>query len=93
MTGKDVEQTAEPESVPAWRAKLAAWGAVALVVLGALVGMWAYFRWEDTVPVPLLGPLAAKIVAVGLVFMGGALTGLIGTRTTATEDANDADDS
>ncbi|WP_369207553.1 hypothetical protein [Streptomyces sp. PU-14G] len=94
MADKDVERTAAPEGAPkpAWWAKPAAWGAVALVVLGALLGTWTYWGWEDAVPLPLLGPLAAKIVSVGLVFAGGALLGSLGARTTGLEDTNGAKD-
>lgn len=94
MTDKDVEQAAEPESgpKPTRRARLAAWGAVALVLLGALVGAWAFFRLDDALHVPLLGPLAAKIVAAVLVFTGGALLGSTGARTTGLDATNEPRD-
>ena len=94
MTDEDVEPTAEPESVPEpdrW-GKLAAWGAVALILLGGLLAAWAFFRWEDALPIPLLGPLAAKIVAIGLVFAGGAVLGHLNERTPGLESTNDAKD-
>lgn len=87
MTDRGVERAAGPESAPqpSRRARLTAWGAVVLIVLGALLGAWACLRLEDAVPVPLLGPLAAKIFSVGLVFTGGALLSHVGGRTSGLE--------
>lgn len=92
VTDEDVEQTAGPESTPepGRPANLVAWGAVALIILGAFLGAWAYLRWEDTLDIPLLTPLVAKIGAVALVFTGGALLSSVGARTTGVEDSNGA---
>ncbi|NLU66767.1 hypothetical protein [Streptomyces sp. HNM0574] len=77
MTDKDA-----PQGRTSRRAHLAAWGAVALVALGSVLGTWTYFRPEGDAGLPLIGLLGAKILTVVLVFGGGALLSLVRGRAT-----------
>jgi hypothetical protein len=74
------------------RDELAAWGAVVMIVLAGFLGMWGYFDWEDSLPLPLLNPLAAKIMAFVLAFSGGALLSEKKRRTPDSRDADGAED-
>ncbi|POX39551.1 hypothetical protein C3486_17905 [Streptomyces sp. Ru73] len=59
-----------------WWAGFGPVGAVGLIVLGAVVAVWVFFRLPGT-PENLAGGYygAAKIIAIGLVVAGGALWG------------------
>ncbi|MEU3948372.1 hypothetical protein [Streptomyces sp. NPDC029526] len=61
-----------------WWADLGTWGAVALIVLGAVAAVWMFFGLPGTPETPAAGyHQVAKVVAIGLVVAG---TGLLGRR-------------
>ncbi|MFF4038015.1 hypothetical protein [Streptomyces sp. NPDC001816] len=77
MADKDVEQTDERGYAPApWWADLGTWGAVALIAFGGLVAAWVFFRLPGTPEEPASAYYgAAKVIAIGLVAVGGTLLG------------------
>ncbi|QLJ02613.1 hypothetical protein HZZ00_17340 [Streptomyces sp. NEAU-sy36] len=75
MTARDVERNDEQGHGPVpWWADLGAWGAVALMVFGALAAAWVWLRLPGTPEELATGYYgAAKVVAIGLVIGGSAL--------------------
>ncbi|MFF5014767.1 hypothetical protein [Streptomyces sp. NPDC001165] len=93
MADKDVEQTDERGCVPApWWADLGTWGAVALIVFGGLAAAWVFLRLPGTPEEPVFGYYgAAKVIAIGLVAVGGTLLSRRRTRAAAVEETNERD--
>ncbi|MFE0464981.1 hypothetical protein ACFW1A_37580 [Kitasatospora sp. NPDC058965] len=88
MADKDVEQTDQQGHAPgAWWADLGTWGAVATIVLGGVAAAWVTFRLPGT-PENLASGYygAAKVVAIGLVAVGGTLLSRRRARTAATTE-------
>ena len=83
MADKDSEQPldAKPQPVPPWWADIGRRGALGLVLLGGLVAAWIYFAPVLGLPsVPFVPDApanayyqAAKVAAIGLVFLGTSL--------------------
>ncbi|MGI5468619.1 hypothetical protein [Streptomyces sp. CA-132043] len=73
MTDEHVERRYDAEP---WWAGLGAVGAVGLIVFGAVLAVWVFFRLPGT-PENLAGGYygAAKVIAIGLVVAGSALWG------------------
>ncbi|MEU1347547.1 hypothetical protein ACFYPA_12660 [Streptomyces sp. NPDC005775] len=92
MTGKDVERTDERVHAPEpWWADLGTWGAVALMALGGLAAVWAFFRLPGTPENIATGYYqAAKIAAIGLVIAGTALLGRDRDRDAAAGETDEA---
>lgn len=92
MVDKDVEQTDERGYVPGpWWADLGVWGAVALIVFGALAAAWVFLRLPGT-PEELASGYyqAARVIAIGLVMVGCTLLGRRRTGAAATEETNES---
>ncbi|MEW2272692.1 hypothetical protein GTY41_41355 [Streptomyces sp. SID685] len=75
MPDKGVERSDDQGHGPVpWWADLGVWGAVALIVLGALAALWVSFRLPGTPEEPATGYYgAARVIAIGLVIVGGGL--------------------
>ncbi|OIK28429.1 hypothetical protein [Streptomyces malaysiense] len=88
MTDRGVEQSHDPGRGPvSWWADLGAWGAVALIVLGALAAVWVSFRLPGTPQEPAAGYYgAARVVAIGLVIVGSTLVSRRRARSRGTEE-------
>ncbi|MEU6115184.1 hypothetical protein ABZ840_11740 [Streptomyces sp. NPDC047117] len=73
MTHEDVERS---HVEAPWWAGLSGPGAVGLIVLGAVLAVWVFFRLPGT-PENLAGGYygAAKVIAIGAVVAGSALLG------------------
>ncbi|WP_020116235.1 hypothetical protein [Streptomyces canus] len=88
MTGKDIEHTDERGYDPGpWWADLGTWGAIALIVFGALAAAWVYFRLPGTPEELAAGYYqAARIITIGLVIVGCTVLGRRRDRAAATEE-------
>ncbi|MEV7469722.1 hypothetical protein AB0O20_24930 [Streptomyces kronopolitis] len=93
MADKDVAHTDERGyALEPWWAGVGTWGAVAMIAVGALLAAWIFLRLPGTPPGPTHGYYgASKVIAIGLVLVGGTLLNRRRTRTAATEEANAQD--
>lgn len=87
MADKDVAHTDERGDAPEpWWAGLGTWGAVALIVCGSLGAAWVFLRLPGTPQEPAYGYYgAAKVIAIGLVIVGGSLLSRRRTRAATAE--------
>ncbi|WP_244950462.1 hypothetical protein [Streptomyces griseofuscus] len=75
-----------------WWADLGVWGAVALIVLGALAALWVSFRLPGTPEEPATGYYgAARVIAIGLVIVGGGLLNRRRARSGAAGETSGAE--
>ncbi|MEU5088502.1 hypothetical protein [Streptomyces sp. NPDC021356] len=93
MTDKGLERSDERGHGPGpWWVGLGTWGAVALIVFGALAAVWVSLRLPGTPEELATGYYgAAKVVAIGLVIVGSALLGRRRAQAAATEETTEAD--
>ncbi|MBP0459659.1 hypothetical protein [Streptomyces montanisoli] len=94
MTGKGVDQGDERGYGAApWWAELGTVGSAALIVFGALVAVWVFFRLPGTPENLAQGYYqAAKVAAIGLVMAGSALLGRRRARNAAAEETNEREE-
>lgn len=92
MSGKDVERSDEREyDAGPWWAGLGTWGAVGLIAFGVAAAAWLFFRLPGAPETSATGYyMAAKVVAVGLVVVGGSVLGRLRARGGAAEKARES---
>lgn len=93
MPDKSVERSDDQGHGPGpWWADLGVWGAVALIVLGALAALWVSFRLPGTPEEPATGYYgAARVIAIGLVIVGGGLLNRRRARSGAAGETSGAE--
>ncbi|MBJ6998722.1 hypothetical protein ACFYMX_04955 [Streptomyces griseofuscus] len=93
MPDKSVERSDDQGHGPVpWWADLGVWGAVALIVLGALAALWVSFRLPGTPEEPATGYYgAARVIAIGLVIVGGGLLNRRRARSGAAGETSGAE--
>ncbi|MFI9810236.1 hypothetical protein ACIHEJ_39150 [Streptomyces sp. NPDC052301] len=65
--------------------------ALALVLVGVALALWAFFGPSEAADHPMMGYQASKAIAIGLVVLGSALLERLRSRTSATDQTNDQD--
>ncbi|MGX1851474.1 hypothetical protein [Streptomyces sp. NPDC055299] len=94
MPDKDVERTDDRSHAPEpWWAGVGTWGALAMIAFGALAAAWVFLRLPGTPHEPAYGYYgASKVIAIGLVLVGGTLLSRRRARAAPTEGTDSQDD-